>query len=84
VIECDPTLRLLSLNVAIPDEFKFTVPRRLVPSKKLTVPSGEPVGAGETVAVRRTAWPKVAGLGEAVSAVVVLVAPAPLNGIGDD
>jgi hypothetical protein len=84
VIECDPTLRLLSLKVAIPDEFKFTVPRSVVPSKKLTVPTGEPVGAGETVAVRRTAWPKVAGLGEAVSAVVVVAAAVTLNGIGAD
>jgi hypothetical protein len=83
-MECDPTLRLLSLKVAMPAEFTFTVPRSVVPSKKVTVPSGDPVGAGETVAVRRTAWPKVAGLGEAVSVVVVLVAAAPLNGIGDD
>ena len=83
-MECDPTVRLLSLKVAKPAEFTFTVPRSVVPSKKVTVPSGDPVGAGETVAVRRTAWPKVAGLGEAVSIVVVFVAAAPLNGIGGD
>jgi hypothetical protein len=39
----------------------------------LTVPSGEPVGAGLTVAVNVTDWPLVAGFGEAVSAVVVTV-----------
>ena len=83
-MECGPTLRLVSLKVAMPDEFIFTAPRSVAPSKKLTVPSGEPVGTGETVAVRRTACPKEAGFGEAISVVVVAVAPTPLNEMGED
>ena len=68
----------------MPEEFIFTVARSVVPSKKLTVPSGDPVGTGEIVAVRRTACPKEAGFGEAVSAVVVAVAPTPLSEMGED
>ena len=54
VKECEPTVKLLVVNVAAPDEFRFTVPIKVEPSKKLTVPSGEPVGVGEMVAVNVT------------------------------
>jgi hypothetical protein len=46
------------------------------PSQKMTLPSGDPVGAGVTVAVNVTVWPKVAGFGRAVSAVDVAVGSA--------
>jgi hypothetical protein len=49
-------------------------PKRVVPSKKLTVPVAVPA-PGETaatVAVKVTVWPKAEGLAEDVNAVVVL------------
>ena len=49
-------------------------PKRVVPSKKLTVPVAVPA-PGETaltVAVKVTDWPKIEGLVEDVNAVVVL------------
>src|ERR1700733_11029447 len=46
--------------------------------QKLTVPVGVPVGTGEIVAVNVTAAPTVAGFGEPVRLVVVVVAAAGL------
>ncbi len=49
------------------------VPSAVVPSIKVTVPVGVPEPEeGATVAVKVTLWPTIAGLGEAVSAVVVV------------
>jgi hypothetical protein len=84
VIECDPMANVVVEKVASPDEFTMTVPSSVAPSKKLTVPVGDPEGAGETVAVKTTLCPAMAGLGEAVSEVVVVVAPTPLKGIAAD
>jgi len=71
VTACDPTDKLLSLNVETPERLTFVVPRRLAPSKKLTVPSGVPVGVGETVEVNMTVCPAMAGFGLAPRVVVV-------------
>ena len=68
-----PFGRLERLKAATPEESTFTVASRVLPLKKLTLPSGEPVGTGATVAVRVTDCPAVAGFGKAVSAVAVEV-----------
>jgi hypothetical protein len=62
---------LLVVNVATPDALTVAVPSKVEPSKKLTVPSGEPVGVGEMVAVRKMGCPATAGLGLAFRLVVV-------------
>jgi len=62
---------LLVVNVATPDALTVAVPSKVEPSKKLTVPSAEPLGAGDMVAVRRMGCPATAGLGLAVRLVVV-------------
>lgn len=62
---------MLVVAVAIPDELTLAVPSKVEPSKKLTVPSGEPVGAGEMVAVSRMGCPATEGLGLALRIVVV-------------
>ena len=49
------------------------VPTSSDPRQKLTLPSGEPVGAGLTVAVNVTVCPTPAGFGFAASVVVVPV-----------
>ena len=54
------------------------------PSQKMTLPSGDPVGAGVTVAVNVTVWPKVAGFGKAVSAVDVAVGRALIVSVATD
>jgi len=71
VISCMPDVRLLVMKTAIPDASTFTVPSKVAPSEKSTVPSAEPVGAGVTAAVKVTAAPTVAGFGDAVSVVAV-------------
>lgn len=62
---------MLVVNVATPDALTVAVPSKVEPSKKLTVPGAEPLGAGEMVAVRRMGCPATAGLGLAVRVVVV-------------
>ena len=62
---------MLVVNVATPDALTVAVPSKVEPSKKLTVPVAEPLGAGEMVAVRRMGCPATAGLGLAVRVVVV-------------
>ena len=52
VIVSVPEGRVERVKVATPDAFRFAVPNRVVPLKKLTVPAGVPVGAGLTVAVK--------------------------------
>ena len=49
-----PPGRLVVENAAMPLEFSGAVASKVVPLKKLTVPRGEPAGAGETVAVSVT------------------------------
>jgi hypothetical protein len=78
VMLCAATFRLLVMNTAMPDAFRFTVPSNVAPSEKLTVPSEDPVGTGLTAAVNVTAAPTVAGFGEPVRVVVVRVAAAGL------
>jgi hypothetical protein len=58
-------------KVATPDELRFSVPIKAPPLKKLTLPRGEPVGVGVTVAVRVTDSPAVAGLGAPERVIVV-------------
>jgi len=60
-------------KAATPDEFTLPVPSSVAPLKKLTDPRGFPVGAGEIVAVIVTDCPNTAGLGEAVTVVVLAV-----------
>ena len=54
---------MLVLKIATPRELRLAVPRRVVPSKKLIVPRGEPVGVGDTVLVSVTDCPTTNGLG---------------------
>jgi hypothetical protein len=68
---CEPTESAVVLNTATPAAFKFALPIKVVPSKKLTAPNAAPVGEGETVAVSKTACPTTAGFGVAESTVVV-------------
>jgi hypothetical protein len=62
------------LNVAIPLELSWAVPRLVVPSKNVTVPVGTllPVN-GETVAVKVTLCPGLMVAAEEVSAVLVTI-----------
>ena len=63
---------------AAPDPFAVALPRDVAPSKKVIVPVGAPEAA-VTVAVRVTACVVVAGLGEAISEVVVEVGAGALT-----
>ena len=74
-----PTGRLVVENVAPPDELGLLLPSRVVPVKKLTVPRGEPLGTGVTVATSVTVWPKKAGFGPALRAVEVGVGGLPIR-----
>ena len=69
----DPLGRALVANVATPDEFTVLFPSSVAPLKKFTLPSGDPVGAGLTVAVNVADCPELAGLSEEANAVVVEV-----------
>ena len=52
------------------------------PRQKATVPSGEPIGAGPTWAVKVTDWPLSAGLSEVFNVIVVgTTSPIPDSGI---
>jgi hypothetical protein len=73
VNEWAPAANALVLKVATPKEFTFIVPSSVVPSKKLIVPRGEPVGVGDTVPVSVTECPSTAGLGLADNIVRVEV-----------
>ncbi len=65
------------LKVAFPALFRVPVPHVVagvvIPSKNVTVPVGAPAPGAATVivAVSVTAWPKVAGLGDAAKLVFV-------------
>jgi hypothetical protein len=72
VIDSDPKLEVLRLNVATPEEFNIPVPSVVLPLRNVTVPEGiAPPEAAVTVAVNPTTPPTVTDEGEAVSAVVV-------------
>lgn len=66
-----PTGRVEVEKAAIPELLTVLEPSRVVPSKKLTVPVGDPVGAAVIVAVRVTSCPKPAAIGEMLSIVDV-------------
>src|SRR6266567_2585504 len=70
---CAPTLSVDVVNVATPLPLSVAVPSGFAPSVKVTVPVGVPEPL-VTVAVKVTACPKVLGLNEVVSVVVVGVA----------
>src|SRR5437870_1450264 len=54
-----PNVRVLTVRNAWPVESTATLPRKVPPSKKLTVPLGMPPpgGIGAIVAVKVTGWP---------------------------
>ena len=63
-----------AVNVALvtpPTVLRVPVPSKLPSTRKVTVPVGPPRKAGETVAVKVTAWSTPDGLSEAVTVVVV-------------
>ena len=70
---CDPALRALVVIDACPPASRVSVPSDVTPSKNSTVPVGVPAPE-VTVAVIVTDCPKLDGLGEEVTAVVVLAA----------
>ena len=74
VIESLPTANVEVLMLAVPVESRAAVPSVVLPSLKVTVPVGTPeLGAtATTVAVKVTDWLDDAGLGDAVTVVVVL------------
>lgn len=72
MIELAPPRRVEVDNVADPPE-RVTVPRTPVPFLKVTEPVGVPNAPAETVAVKVTASPRVEGLSEDVTLVVVAV-----------
>jgi len=69
----EPAGSELVANVATPEEFTVPFPSSVAPLKKFTLPNGDPVGAGLTVAVNVTDCPELAGLSEDVTVVVVEV-----------
>ena len=69
---CDPTFKEETLRLALPRASTLTVSRLVVPSVKVTVPVGVAAPlCPDTVAVKLTAWPKVLGLGDPASVVVL-------------
>jgi hypothetical protein len=72
-MECEPTVRPLSVKTAAPETFTLITLSCVAPSKNVTVPSGDPVGTGEIVAINETVWPVETGFGSADNAVVVSV-----------
>ena len=84
MITSEPDERLVVVNVATPDEFRLAVPSKVLPLKKLIVPTGVPVGLGVTVAVSVTVCPVITGFGAAVSTVLVAVSAAPVSGTLSD
>ena len=72
VMPCAPDASFEVVSFAKPP-LTFSVPRVVVPSRKVTVPAGVPVNCGATVAVKVTACPAVDGFSDDTS-VVVLVA----------
>jgi hypothetical protein len=67
---CEPVLSVEIVSVATPLE-TAAVPIATPPSLKVTLPVGVP-GEPLTVAVNVTAWPKLLGLAEDVTVVVVV------------
>jgi hypothetical protein len=71
VIECEPTVSEVVVNVAVPEPFSVPVPSVVVPSLKVTVPVGVPETSALTTAVNVTDPPENAGFMLDVTAVVV-------------
>jgi hypothetical protein len=66
-----PAVSVEMENVATPLPLRVETPSCVVPSRKLTVPVGEPTVPGVTVAVNVTAWFRFAAVGDELSAVLV-------------
>jgi len=87
VIASLPILKVEVLKLAVPVEVRGSVPSVVLPValtwRKVTVPVGasEPVVC-ETAAVKVTVWPEIAGLGEAVTVVLVAVVPVTVSEAG--
>ena len=64
-----PTVSLLVAKVATPDEFRLPEPRRVVPSRKFTVPVGSTDGTPVMVAVNVRVAPDAAVLTEDLRAI---------------
>jgi hypothetical protein len=73
VIEWVPTLRVPMAKLAFPP-LSVAVPKVVVPFLNVTVPVGVPEVAGLTVAVKVTDWPKLDGLSDETTVVVVVAA----------
>jgi len=71
---CAPDARVEVVNFAVPP-LMVTVFSVVVPSMKVTVPVGVPVNSGVTVAVKVTDWPRLDGLAEETSLVLVVALP---------
>jgi len=73
VMLCAPAVSVLRDKVATPALFRVPVPIAVPLALKVTVPVAVPVAGatGATVAVNVTDWPRLEGLGELVSTVVV-------------
>lgn len=68
MIECDPAVKVEVENVAWP-ALNVPEPIPAAPSKNVTLPVGAPE-ALETVAVKVTVWPAVAGFSDEVTDVL--------------
>jgi len=79
VIECEPTLSEVVMNVAVPEPFSVFVPSAVVPSLNVTVPVGVPETRPFTTAVNVTDPPENAGFVLDVSAVVVFCCTTCVN-----
>lgn len=79
VIECEPTVSEVVVNVAVPEPFSVPVPSVVVPSLKVTVPVGVPETRPFTTAVNVTDPPENAGFVLDVSAVVVFCCTTCVN-----
>jgi len=71
VIECEPAVSAVVVNVACALPLRAPVPSVVAPSMNVTVPLGVPEPLGVTVAVSITDWPKTDGLTEDTTEVVV-------------
>src|SRR5579872_153561 len=73
VMECDPTVRVEVVKVALPLPSRVPVPKVELPFLKVTVPLGTPLPGAVAVtgAVKVTGWLKTDGLADELTAVVV-------------
>lgn len=74
VMEWLPTVSPEVVRPACPEPFRATIPKSMLPSKKVTVPVGVPP-LPVTVAVKVTACPAKEGFSEEITVVVVVATP---------